>query len=135
MHLSSWADATKKFMSKTSHGDLSTLIAEQFDTTLGQLTAPETYKKLIEKTKVDPANTVFLTKSADEAKAAKSAGLQAVMVLTHSDKVESVQDKVKDIPIARSFTQIEFVWATLPLLLSRFGNLIKDWGFRSIISC
>lgn len=96
-------------MSKTSHGDLSALIAEQFDTTLGQLNSPDTYKKLIEKTKVDPANTVFLTKAAEEAKAAKAAGLQVVMVLTHSDKVESAQEKVKDIPIARSFTQIEFV--------------------------
>ncbi len=104
-----WAEATKKFMQKTSHGDLSALIAEQFDTTLGQLTSPETFKKLIAKTKDDPANTVFLTKSADEAKAAKAAGLQVVLVLTHSDKVDAVADKVKDIPIARSFTQIEFV--------------------------
>lgn len=104
-----WAEATKKFMQKTSHGDLSALIAEQFDTTLGPLTSPDTYKKLIAKTKEDPANTVFLTKSPEEAKAAKAAGLQVVLVLTHSDKVDAVADKVKDIPIARSFTQIEFV--------------------------
>ena len=104
-----WAEATKRFMSKTSHGDLAMLIEDQFDTSLGSLTKPETYKKLIGKIKEDPKEVVFLTKSPEEGKAAKTAGLNVVLVLTHSDAVDAAQEMCKDIPIARSFTQIEFI--------------------------
>ncbi|XP_017494780.1 PREDICTED: enolase-phosphatase E1-like, partial [Rhagoletis zephyria] len=105
----SWAEASRKFLQKTSNGDLNALIVKQFDTTLGQLTSPATYQNLIAKTKDQPANTVFLTMGIDEAKAAKAAGLQVVLVLTHSEEVDAITDTVSDIPIARSFTQIEFV--------------------------
>ncbi|KAH9390478.1 DNA topoisomerase 2-alpha [Tyrophagus putrescentiae] len=109
VHIQNWAEASRKFLQKTSNGDLNALIVKQFDTTLGQLTSPATYQNLIAKTKDQPANTVFLTMGIDEAKAAKAAGLQVVLVLTHSEEVDAITDTVSDIPIARSFTQIEFV--------------------------
>ena len=96
-------------MQKTSHGDLSELITDQFDTTMGSLTDPATYKKLIGKVKEDPKEILFLTKSPPEGKAAKAAGLNVVFVLTHSNAADEVSDTCKDIPIARSFTQIEFI--------------------------
>ena len=79
-----WAEATKRFMQKTSHGDLAMLIEDQFDTSLGSLTNAETFKKMIAKVKEDPKDVVFLTKSPEEGKAAKSAGLNVILVLTHS---------------------------------------------------
>ncbi|KAI2805334.1 hypothetical protein RDWZM_008633 [Blomia tropicalis] len=105
-----WADATKKFMSRTSHGDLNILIESHFDTSLGSLTDTNTYKKVIGKVNEKPASIVFLTKSAEEGKAAKDAGLTVILVLTHGKAVEAAEEmcKEKDIPIARSFTQIEF---------------------------
>jgi len=104
-----WAEATKRFMQKTSHGDLAMLIEDQFDTSLGSLTNAETFKKMIAKVKEDPKDVVFLTKSPEEGKAAKSAGLNVILVLTHSSAVDVAQEICKDIPIARSFTQIEFI--------------------------
>ncbi|KAH9391161.1 Enolase-phosphatase E1 [Tyrophagus putrescentiae] len=104
-----WTEATKKFMSKTSHGDLNALIDDHFDTSLGSLKDAATYRKLIERIKEDPKEVTFLTKSASEGKAAKAAGLNVVLVLTHTATVEAVSTSCKDIPIARSFTQVEFI--------------------------
>lgn len=104
-----WSEATKKFMSKTSHGDLNLLIDGHYDTSIGSLTDPETYKKVTDKIKEKPDDVVFLTKSADEAKAAKKSGLNVVLVLTHRRNVDAVVDSCKDIPIARTFTEIEFI--------------------------
>lgn len=104
-----WTEATKKFMSKTSHGDLGALIDGHFDTSLGPLKETGTYRKLIESIKEDPKEITFLTKSAAEGKAAKEAGLNVILVLTHTSTVEAVSQSCKDIPIARSFTQVEFI--------------------------
>jgi len=97
-------------MAKTSHGDLAKIIAEQFDTSLGPLNNGDTYKKLVDRIKEKPENVVFLTKSPEEAKVAGDAGLGVIMMITHNNAVESAKVTVKgqEIPIARSFSQIEF---------------------------
>lgn len=96
-------------MSKTSHGDLGILIDGQFDTSLGSLKEAATYRKLIEAIKEDPKEVTFLTKSPSEGKAAKAAGLNVVLVITHTPTAEAASQSSKDIPIARSFTQVEFI--------------------------
>lgn len=112
-------------LSNNSHGDLASIIEAQFDTTLGALTDPGTWKKVVEKIGKEPADIVFLTKSPAEAKCAKSAGklrnearfilslllfagLNVIMVITHSASVEAAEKSKSGIPIARTFTQIEF---------------------------
>ena len=95
-------------MQNTSHGDLAAIIEGQYDTTLGQLTNPATWKKLVDKIGKPASDIVFLTKSPMEAKTAKSAGLNVIMVITHSASVDAAEKTATGIPIARSFTQIEF---------------------------
>lgn len=104
-----WADATKKFMSKTTHGDLSLLVEGHFDSTDGSLTEAQTYSKVLEKMKLPAEDAVFLTKNPLEGRAAKEAGLQVVLVLTHRASVEMAMNLCKEIPIARTFTEIAFV--------------------------
>lgn len=58
-------------LSQTSHGDLAALIEGQFDTSMGQLTDKGTFKKVIGKMGIAPAEIVFLTKAAKEGIAAK----------------------------------------------------------------
>ena len=104
-----WTEATKKFMAKTSHGDLNLLIEEHFDSELGPLTAPDTYGKVLEKIGLATADVVFLTKSPEEGKAAKDGGLNVILVLTHRQSVDQALALCKEIPIARTFTEIEFI--------------------------
>lgn len=104
-----WTEATKKFMSKTSHGDLNLLIEEHFDSDLGPLTTPATYGKVLEKVALAPTDVVFLTKSPEEGKAAKDGGLNVILVLTHRQSVDQALTLCKEIPIARTFTEIEFI--------------------------
>ncbi|KAI2807764.1 hypothetical protein RDWZM_005230 [Blomia tropicalis] len=104
-----WAEATKKFMSKTSHGDLNLLIEGHFDTSSGPLTEPSTFKKVVEQIGANTSDVLFLTKSPEEGKAAKDAGLNVILVLTHRGSVDQALQMCKDIPIARTFTEIEFI--------------------------
>jgi len=106
-----WAEATKRFMSKTSHGDLTALIADEFDPTIGPLTSAGTFKKILDKIKEKPEEVIFLTKVPAEGKAAKEAGMGVILVITHNKGVDTAKEEVigeQEIPIARSFTQIEF---------------------------
>ena len=105
-----WSYATRKFLEKTSQGNLSILINDCFDTELGPLNSATTFQKLLNIIKVPSQELVFLTKSADEAKAAIEVGIIVVMVLTHRKDVEAIQENVKDqIPHVRTFNEIEFI--------------------------
>lgn len=103
-----WAEATKRFLSKTNHGDLNLLIDEHFDTSLGQLSDPETFKKVLSKIKEKPEDVVFLTKSADEARASAKVNLTTVLVLTHRRNIEKLDSDGKKMPRVRSFNELEF---------------------------
>ncbi|KAH9412750.1 enolase-phosphatase E1-like [Dermatophagoides pteronyssinus] len=104
-----WAEASRKFMSKTSHGDLNMVIDDHYDTSIGSLLNQDTFTKVAAKIKQSPADVVFLTKSAEQGKVAKQAGLNVILVLTHGPAVDQALEICKDIPIARTFTDIEFV--------------------------
>lgn len=90
-------------------GDLNLLLEDHFDSSLGPLTESPTYKKVIEKLALPPSDVAFLTKSPEEGKAARDAGLNVILVLTHRQSVEVALQICKEIPIARTFTEIEFV--------------------------
>lgn len=104
-----WAEATKRFMSNTSHGDLNMIIDGHFDTSLGKLNDSGTYKKAAGKIGAPADQILFLTKNMDEGVAAKNAGLAVIFVFTHRRNVEMAMEQHKDIPVARTFTEIEFV--------------------------
>ena len=104
-----WVEATKKFLSKTNHGDLGILLDGHYDSkTEGSLTDKETYTKLVGKLQLTPADVLFLTKAADQAKAAKDAGLSILLVLTHRKNIEKLSEEEKQMPRVRSFNEIEF---------------------------
>lgn len=105
-----WSVATRKFMEKTSKGDLSLLVSDFWDTDIGELTRPETYRLVIERIGEQPEEIVFLSKNLDEARAAKSAGLVVVLVLTHRSQVTAVSEacRVENIPHIRSFDELNF---------------------------
>lgn len=106
-----WAEATKRFLSRTNHGDMNLLIDDHFDTTTGSLTDPATFAKVLdhEKVKEQPQDVLFLTKSPEEARAAIAAGLIVVMVLTHRRNIEKLDTEGRRLPRVRSFNEIEFV--------------------------
>ena len=104
-----WAEATKRFLSRTNHGDMNLLIEDHFDTTLGPLTTQATFVKVSEKVQLPAQDLLFLTKSADEACAAQNAGLIVVLVLTHRRNIEKLDGEARRIPRVRSFNELEFV--------------------------
>ena len=65
--------------------------------------------QVLEAVKLPPTDVAFLTKSPEEGKAARDAGLNVILVLTHRASVDVALQICKDIPIARTFTEIEFV--------------------------
>lgn len=104
-----WAEATKKFLSKTNHGDLSPMLDGLYDAkSEGPLTDKETYTKLIGKLGLAAGDVLLLTKAADQAKAAKEAGLAILLVLTHRKNIEKLSEEEKKMPRVRSFNEIEF---------------------------
>ena len=103
-----WSEATKRFLSRTNHGDLNLLINGHFDTSLGSLSDPTTYTRLLEKINEQPNMVLFLTKSAEEGRAAIQAGLYVVLCLTHRRNIEKLDSEGKKMARVRSFNEIEF---------------------------
>jgi enolase-phosphatase E1 len=104
-----WIEATKRFMSKTSHGDLNPLIDDYFDTnTVGALSDKQSFTKILAKIGEQPENVIFLTKSGEEARAAKEAGITPVLVLTHRRNIEKLDEVDKQFQKIRSFNELEF---------------------------
>ena len=104
-----WSLATKKFLEKTSQGNLAALILDYLDTDLGPLQSPDTYRKVLEKVNESPGDVVFLTKNVEEAKAATQVGITPILVLTHKKDVEAAAEVSPEIPHVRTFNEIEFV--------------------------
>ena len=103
-----WAEANRRFLSKTNHGDLNLLISGHFDTTIGSFLSPDTYQKVLAEIKRSPEEVLFLTKSADEARTAQSVGIAVVLVMTHRRNIEKLEEADKSLPRIRSFNELEF---------------------------
>ena len=104
-----WKEATKRYLAKTSKGDMNLLIADHFDTEEGQLTDPATFKKIVGKIKQAPEDVLFLTHCSQEAMAAKKAGLGAILIMTHRRDVNKLTlEEKKELPYVRSFNEIIF---------------------------
>lgn len=108
-----WIEATKRFMAKTNHGDLNLLIDGHFDNTIGPLDDPETFKIVCRKINIASEHVLFLTKSVSECNAAKEAGLNAILVMTHRRdlaRLNTLTDEQRQQLIyIRSFNEITFI--------------------------
>lgn len=106
-----WSEATKKFLEKTSSGDLAKLITDYFDTSYGPLNDEVTFRRLLVKINEKASDVIFLTKSKDEARAAKQAGMNPILVLIHRKDVEDAAEFIKEegIPYVRTFLELRFV--------------------------
>jgi enolase-phosphatase E1 len=104
-----WVEGTKKFLSKTSMGDLNLMIDGHYDYSVGSPTAAETYTKLIGKIGQTAGDVLFLTKYPPRAKAAKDAGLKIVLVLSHRWEITKLTEEEKAYPRIRSMNELEFI--------------------------
>jgi methionine salvage enolase-phosphatase E1 len=55
-----------------------------------------------------PEGVIFLTKSPEEAKAAKEVGITPILVVTHLKNIEKLDESDKQITTIRSFNELEF---------------------------
>ena len=102
-----WAEANRRFLSKTNHGDLNSFISDHFDTTLGSPLQPNTYKQLLTKIHHKPEDVLFLTKSPEEASAAQTVLIPSVLVMTHRRNIEKLNETQKQMIRVRSFNELE----------------------------
>lgn len=104
-----WAEANKVFMSNTNNGDMSLLIDDYFDTSMGLLHESKTYENVLKRIQQSPCNVIFLTKSASAAKAALIAGIFPILVLTHKRMYDMLSEVDKrNMAIVRTMNEIEF---------------------------
>ncbi|KAH7645625.1 enolase-phosphatase E1 [Dermatophagoides farinae] len=104
-----WAEANRVFMSRTNNGDMSLLIDDYFDTSIGMPTDPATFRKILEQIHQSPSDVVYLTKSSAAAKCAKNVGIFSVLVLTHKKMQDMIsEDEKKELIIIRTMNEIEF---------------------------
>lgn len=103
-----WAEANKRFLAKTNHGDLNLLISGHYDTTMGPSNEPDTFKRLLGAIKQKAEDVLFLTKAPAEAHAATAAGISCVLVMTHQRNIDKLDEADKEAPRIRSFNELEF---------------------------
>jgi methionine salvage enolase-phosphatase E1 len=72
------------------------------------LTDKESYQKILAKIGEQPEDVIFLTKSPEEAKAAKEVGITPILVLTHRRNIQKLDESDKQMTIIRSFNELEF---------------------------
>ena len=102
------AVGTRYFLAKTNHGDLNLLIDAHFDNSIGSPTETATFQKLLTEMKQQPEDVLFLTKSPEEARAAKSVGIAVVLVVTHRRNAEKLDEADKTMERIRSLNELQF---------------------------
>ena len=97
--------AQKLLFGHTKEGDLAGYFHSHFDTTTGDKKVSTSYTAIAKELKVDPAEIVFASDSEAEIKAARAAGMVAVMTVRPGNA--SLSDDVKkNYPLARSLLQL-----------------------------
>lgn len=103
-----WSEATRRFLSKTNHGDLNLVIDDHFDSAVGPLNESDTFRRVLQKIGHSAEHVVYLTKSQEQGKAASELGITVVLVLTHRKNIEKLDREGKKMPRVRSFNELEF---------------------------
>lgn len=106
-----WSYAIKKFLKKTNHCDLTLVIKDFIDTSIGQLTDLQTYEGIISQLGHPSEDILFLTHSGIEGVAARRSGLSVILVTTHrKDLARERNEKTQfyGLPYLRSFNELVF---------------------------
>lgn len=103
------AVAQQLLFSNSSQGNLLNLIENYFDVLVGPKTHPASFKKIATYyMNVTPNQLLFITDTVEEARAAKEAGCQVVVVQRPENKKIS-QSQSQDFLVVNSLSQIEFI--------------------------
>nr|CAD7425751.1 unnamed protein product [Timema monikensis] len=100
-------EAQKLLFGHTQEGDLLELFSGYFDTEVGPKVEADSYKNIVEKLHCEAEDVVFFTDVSKEAKAAKEAGLNAVLVVRDGNAPLSSEDK-SIFPVINSFQDFVF---------------------------
>ncbi|RWS10819.1 enolase-phosphatase E-1-like protein 3 [Dinothrombium tinctorium] len=105
-----WHELQKLFLRFTTFGNLARNIDGYFDTEIGNPTDPETYKKIMEMIKVKKgSDMLFITKSPQEAFAARSAGIIAILIISHATQQKQIEPSVLEaFQVIKTFDQLKF---------------------------
>lgn len=98
-------DAQKMLFEHSEQGDLVKYLAGHYDTKLGAKTEKDSYEALLKNIEASAEEALFLTDVVAEAKAAKEAGLN-VVVLDRPGNAELSEDDRKEFTVVSSFADI-----------------------------
>lgn len=100
-------DAQKMLFEHSEQGDLVKHLAGHYDTKIGAKTEKDSYEALLKNIEASGEEALFLTDVVAEAKAAKEAGLN-VVVLDRPGNAELSEDDRKEFTVISSFADIPF---------------------------
>ncbi|XP_049812121.1 enolase-phosphatase E1 [Schistocerca nitens] len=100
-------EAQKLLFGHTQDGDLLELFSGYFDTAVGPKVEESSYSNIVKSVKCKSEEIIFFTDVPKEARAAKSAGLQAVIVVREGNLPITDEDKL-EFPVIKSFDDIVF---------------------------
>ncbi|CAG9860759.1 unnamed protein product [Phyllotreta striolata] len=98
-------ESQKLLFSHTTEGDLSGHIAQYFDQNVGPKTESGSYEKISKELDVKAQDIVFVTDSVEEAKAAKTAGLIASLIVREGNKALP-EEVSKEFPVVSSLKDV-----------------------------
>ncbi|XP_072261415.1 enolase-phosphatase E1 isoform X2 [Pyxicephalus adspersus] len=98
-------EAQKLLFGNSIEGDLLELFQGHFDTTVGSKLESESYRKIADHIGCSTENVLFLTDVTKEAKAAKEAGMNVVIVVRPGNAALTDEEKAS-YPLINSFKQI-----------------------------
>lgn len=98
-------ESQKQLFSHTTEGDLSSFITNYYDQTVGSKTESASYEKISKEASFKPEEVIFVTDNLEEAKAAKTAGCNAVLVLREGNAEIKEEDR-KEFTTISSFTEL-----------------------------
>ena len=108
-----WTEATKRFLSKTNHGDLNLLIDAHFDSSIGTLAEAATFQKILDEIKQNPEDLLFLTEWPNQVRAAKSLNIIAVLVMTRQNRnIDNLDEADKTLDRICSLQELKFEWSS-----------------------
>ncbi|XP_066991519.2 enolase-phosphatase E1 [Anabrus simplex] len=104
-------EAQKLLFGHTEEGDLRELFAGHFDTDVGAKNEPGSYSNIIKRIGCESGKVVFFTDVPAEARAARSVGVNAVLVCRPGNAPLSEEDRI-DFAVINSFHDVVFETST-----------------------
>lgn len=98
-------ESQQLLFSHTTEGDLTAHISKYFDQNVGSKTEATSYEKISKEFEVKPEEIVFVTDNVEEAKAAKTAGVIAVLIIREGNDALP-EESSKELPVISSFKEL-----------------------------